>query len=783
MRRLKSSDPVIRAAAAEALGEMGLKAKYAVPYLSKAILDENKDVRVAAVRAIGKIGASSEEGNAPNHARIASEIDLWEMEAIYVQSLVDVMLIDKEEDVRGAAKEALVRLGERATRTLADYLTRRRWGEISRIAVRREIGKVLKRIRTEKCQKLVERGDPVAIQSLIYMMLSSFDSDVQGIARDALFTLGERAIPHLEERLTMMDPIVENIHYGRGGVKMVQGTSENVYYKEVAALINEIKEESMMDQVAGNVVNRIARGEDINMVCAQALWDLEWKAKADRTGAVTGLTQKIYVHSEQLDVEKVRKAVAALKRFDEIASSFIGARRDLRYFSSNMPDYMLNKPISFQEVLQIVQTYLLHVNSEVPVSRKRKRIAEALISFILNRARKARAINQEERSILAGNRHVLSYVLMTVSHSLTPVLIEDRINSVITDYTQLTDLYEKLGEEGIIEGYAQAMREVEIKNVYYYDVDYGKQQLHKAFEVSVSVGKGEEKEDIGYAITFNENGTPYRDGNAQRFVDRFGALRWMALRDQFRSVRIDPEIFKEAFRRAAAVDRARAKERTRTQATTALKIVLPGEKGSGDEQAQQPSAVRPSTPLDRMKGVLPLLIIAMQTLNYSVKGAVEEAAEREGEAVAEREGRIIIAIDDDLGSGWTQKKVQDLRKTLSLLTRRHDKLGELTRRIEVRHGEGVKLAGKLTTLVDSGKVVEKNIIIVANEKNRKHFKRFDGISTMTCINEGNELELDHYYPLVEVVLYTLARALMNKGASGYDRITVRNFYEFISNIE
>ncbi|MGB2600279.1 MAG: hypothetical protein WBC99_07550, partial [Candidatus Omnitrophota bacterium] len=36
--------------------------------------------------------------------------------------------------------------------------------------------------------------------------------------------------------------------------------------------------------------------------------------------------------------------------------------------------------------------------------------------------------------------------------------------------------------------------------------------------------------------------------------------------------------------------------------------------------------------------------------------------------------------------------------------------------------------------------------------------------------------------LVEIVLYTLARALMNKGASGYDRGTVRSFYEFISNV-
>ncbi|MFQ5952745.1 MAG: hypothetical protein ACE5JK_04995, partial [Candidatus Omnitrophota bacterium] len=188
-----------------------------------------------------------------------------------------------------------------------------------------------------------------------------------------------------------------------------------------------------------------------------------------------------------------------------------------------------------------------------------------------------------------------------------------------------------------------------------------------------------------------------------------------------------------------------------------------------------------ASPLDLMQGILPILVNVLQTMNYRAEKAAKRAFKERGKAAAEEEGRIIIAIDDGLGSGWTQKKVQALRKTLSLLTRRNDKLGELTSRIEVRHGEGKRFAKELAKLVENEKALKENIMIITPEGNSEHFSAFDGISTITYIND-DQMKTQHYYPLVEVVLYTLARAMMNKGIRGYTMDTVKDFYSFISNI-
>jgi HEAT repeat protein len=780
MRWLKSSKSAVRAAAAKSLGEMGLGAKYAVFALSRAMVDENKDVRAEAVKAVGKIGASSQRRREDGSSRRAVEVDPWEMKKIHIQSLVDVMLMDKEEDVRKAAEEALILLGEDAEHILAENYRKSRRGAPG-VGARAKIKEALNRIRTDKCQKLVERGDPVAIQRLIHIVLSnSLDADdAYKIARHALFKLGERAIPQLEERLAVIHPVISSYHLGRDGVRREGEPGPSPYRKEIELLIEDIREETVLNNIAGYMISGIARGENIPELSARAMWDLEWKAKTNRDRAIEDLTQRIKVHAAELDAEKATEAVRWIKRFNRIANGFVEARREMRYFSGRMPRHMLNKPASFQEILGIVQTYFLRVNSGTPVNSLDKRMAESLIPFILNRGQRVQAISRGERDILAGNRNVLSLVLMTVSHSLTPLLREDRINSVIADYTQRTDLYRRLGEERIIEGYARAMREIKITDISYYDADYDDKHLYGAFELSISVGEGEKKEDVGYTITFDENGTPYDDGRPQMFIKQFGELYWMALRDKFRGVHMEPEIFKEAFNRATAIDRIRNRDKAKTRE---MRVVLPDEEEFDTKPTRQMTVQKPFTPMERIQGILPFLIIALQTLNYKAEEAEREVAEDEGKAFAEVEGRIIIAIDDDLGSGWTRDEVQNLRKTLALLSRRRDKLGELTRRIKVRHGEGKNLADRLTRLVSINKIKKENIIIVANEKNRGHFSGFDGISTMTCINESDKLELEHYYPLVEIVLYTLARALMNKGASGYDRGKVRDFYEFISNV-
>jgi HEAT repeat protein len=54
-----SKDSVVRGAAAEALGELGAIARDAVPSLEAASVEESKDVRKKAVRALQKIRLST----------------------------------------------------------------------------------------------------------------------------------------------------------------------------------------------------------------------------------------------------------------------------------------------------------------------------------------------------------------------------------------------------------------------------------------------------------------------------------------------------------------------------------------------------------------------------------------------------------------------------------------------------------------------------------------------------------------------------------------------------
>jgi HEAT repeat protein len=59
IERLSDKDPHVRRSAAEALGNLGPQAQYAVRPLAKALRDENKHVVFDAAFALGRIGTAS----------------------------------------------------------------------------------------------------------------------------------------------------------------------------------------------------------------------------------------------------------------------------------------------------------------------------------------------------------------------------------------------------------------------------------------------------------------------------------------------------------------------------------------------------------------------------------------------------------------------------------------------------------------------------------------------------------------------------------------------------
>ena len=137
--------------------------------------------------------------------------------------------------------------------------------------------------------------------------------------------------------------------------------------------------------------------------------------------------------------------------------------------------------------------------------------------------------------------------------------------------------------------------------------------------------------------------------------------------------------------------------------------------------------------------------------------------------------KIVIAIDQQLGADWTRKQLRKTMNALSHLAIGDDQLGDFLRNVVIRHGKADSLSSGLGSLVDRGEVHEENIIIITNEANREaYFKRFEGTSTITGIDD-EELTEDFYYPLVEIVLFTVARALK------YDRENLIRCYRNISN--
>ncbi|MGB2652090.1 MAG: hypothetical protein WBD00_07825 [Candidatus Omnitrophota bacterium] len=137
--------------------------------------------------------------------------------------------------------------------------------------------------------------------------------------------------------------------------------------------------------------------------------------------------------------------------------------------------------------------------------------------------------------------------------------------------------------------------------------------------------------------------------------------------------------------------------------------------------------------------------------------------------------KIVIAIDQELGSGWTRKQLRKTMDALSHLALGDDQLSDLLRNVVIRHGKADSLSSGLESLVDRGDVGKENIIIITNETNREaYFKGFEGASTITGIDD-EELTDGFYYPLVEIVLFTVARALK------YDRENLIRCYRNISN--
>lgn len=142
---------------------------------------------------------------------------------------------------------------------------------------------------------------------------------------------------------------------------------------------------------------------------------------------------------------------------------------------------------------------------------------------------------------------------------------------------------------------------------------------------------------------------------------------------------------------------------------------------------------------------------------------------------AERKQKVVLAIDDELGSNETRDALGELVEALSQLTKRNDELGNYLRdKVVVRRGNGRALATSINSLVERGDVKRENVIVITKASSLSCFEELIESATITAVDDA-QLSGEFYYPLVEITLFTLARAI------GYDRDRLIKCYRGIPN--
>ncbi len=178
IERLRDEDWHVRHAAVAALGK--LASEEAVPALINALSDEDAAVRHASVDALAAIGGATATeslrqllNDTTSHVRKAAVSAIGKMRVAESASDLVELLADSDSEVRQAANDALLALGEAATRPLLARL--------------RDANRA---VRQSVCLVLGSLGDQTAVEPLIER-LSDPDNGVRQAASVALVRLGE----------------------------------------------------------------------------------------------------------------------------------------------------------------------------------------------------------------------------------------------------------------------------------------------------------------------------------------------------------------------------------------------------------------------------------------------------------------------------------------------------------------------------------------------------------------------------------------------------------------
>lgn len=332
-------DDTIRQAATEALVRIGAPA---VEPLNQVLGDSDKDVRYAAVLALGRIGGKGAELR------------------------LNRALFDSEKDVRQAAINFLVQIGPPAVKPFINNLELRQYrseaaealARIGTPAVEPLIAKLKSTyndVRTVTAQVLGQIGDARAASPLITLFKDGY-SDVRQAAIDSLVQIGAPAVAPLIDVLQVITEGVRPaakalVRIGEPAVKPLIGALEDPdkTVREAAAyILGDIGDNRAVEPligalgdpektvreaatyVLGKIGDRraveylviILRDENewsVRRAAASALAKLGWKPDQDATGAIYWIARHQYEECIQIGEPAVEPLITALfaKDLDE----------------------------------------------------------------------------------------------------------------------------------------------------------------------------------------------------------------------------------------------------------------------------------------------------------------------------------------------------------------------------------------------------------------------------------------------------------------------------------
>jgi len=141
--------------------------------------------------------------------------------------------------------------------------------------------------------------------------------------------------------------------------------------------------------------------------------------------------------------------------------------------------------------------------------------------------------------------------------------------------------------------------------------------------------------------------------------------------------------------------------------------------------------------------------------------------------------KALLALDNRLGREGTLRLVSNIIKELCELTE-DNRFKTILQNLIIIKGHGKALAEEVKQYTEEGKdgikVKKSNVVMLTNSANEKHCESFKEEAIITFVDDS-KINMMDYYPIVEITLFTLAKALYHKGVPGYESDKLISIYE------